>query len=61
MAFYMIIVGVLIITNITKSGCRNNPNNQAEPRTVVECYDGDFANRVVSDDEEDEREDIVSV
>ena len=61
MGFYMIIVGVLIITNITKSGCRNNPNNQAEPRTVVECYDGDFANRVVSDDEEDEREDVVSV
>ena len=32
-----------------------------EPKTVVECYDGDCTNRMMSDDEDDEREDVASV
>ena len=32
-----------------------------ESKTVVECYDGDYTNRMMSDDEEDEREDVANV
>jgi len=61
MVFYMLIVGLLIGSNFARAGCQREQRSQ-ESRTVVECDFGEgITNRVLSEDEEDEREDVASV
>jgi len=61
MAFYIALVGALIGSNFYRAGCRYE-QSATESRTIVECDGGEnVTNRVIDDDEEDEREDVAMV